>query len=202
MKIKPGFVITVQHYSLLNVFKGLVLDTQENTVIVKLPKEALKATFIKGDPLVVGYEAGDTAEIVGGRLADYEPGNEQLTFIADLSEVGINLRSYERFPVSLYADFKLAEGGKKCFALVKDISDHGILIYAKESFLKGQRVNMDIFLTRDIMTLTAEIVRKIEYGDYIEYGLKIRHSGPAVFNHIKSFVKKAQDEHVLKFIKE
>lgn len=202
MNIKPGLVITVRHYSLLNVFKGIVMDTQENTVIVKLPKEALKATFTKGDPLVVAYEAEDTVDIVGGRLTDYDPGNEQITFISDKTDDGTDLRSYARFPVSLYADFKLAEGGKKCFALVKDISEHGILIYSKESFFKGQRLNIDIFLTRDIMTLTAEIVRKIEHQDYIEYGLKIRHNGPSVFNHIKSFVKKAQEEHVLRFNKE
>ena len=202
MNIKPGLVITVRHYSLLNIFKGVVLDTQENTVIVKLPKEALKASFSKGDPLVVAYEADNSVEIAGGRLTDYDPKNEQLSFIADLPDDGVHLRSYERYPVSLYADFKLVEGGKKCFALVKDINEYGILIYSRESFFKGQRLNIDIFLTRDIMTLTAEIVRKKEYDDYIEYGLKIRHNGPAVFNHIKSYVKKAQEEHILKFNKE
>ena len=202
MNIKPGHVITVRHYSLLNVFKGMVLDTQENTVIVKLPKEALKASFLKGDPLVVAYEAGDTVEIIGGRLADYDPVNEQISFIADKMEDGTDQRFYERFPVSLYADFKLVEGGRKCFALVKDISEHGLLIYSKDAFFKGQRLNMDIFLTRDIMSLTAEIIRRVDYKDYIEYGLKIRHSGPSVFNHIKNFVKKAQEEHVLRFNKE
>ncbi len=202
MNIKPGQVITIRHYSLLNVFKGVVLDTQVNTVIVKLPKEALKATFTKGDPLVAAYESEDTIEITGGRLMDFNPGREQISFIADLPEEGVKLRFYERFPVSLYADFKLVEGGKKYFALVKDISEHGILIYSKDSFFKGQRLNIDIFLTRDIMTLTAEIVRKTEGQDYIEYGLKIRHNGPAVFNHIKGFIKKAQEEHVLKFNKE
>ena len=171
MNIKPGQVITVRHYSLLNVFKGIVLGMQENTVIIKLPKEALKAAFLKGDPLVVAYEAGDAVEIIGGRLEDYDPANEQISFIADRTEDGTGQRFYERFPVSLYADFKLAEGGRKCFALVKDISEHGLLIYSKEAFFKGQRLNMDIFLTRDIMSLTAEIVRRVDYKDYIEYGL-------------------------------
>jgi hypothetical protein len=200
MQITPGLVITLRHYSLLNIFKGVVLETQENTVIVKLPKEALKAAFSKGDPLVVAYKAENAVEIIGGRLTDYDLKNEQIAFFADLPDEGVNLRSYERYPVSLYADFKPVEGGKKCFALVKDISEHGILIYSRESFFKGQRLNIDIFLSRDIITLTAEIARKTEHPDCIEYGLKIRHNGPAVFNQIKNYVKKAQEEQILKFI--
>jgi hypothetical protein len=202
MNIKPGLIITVRHYSLLNVFKAAVLEVQENTITIKLPKEALKATYIKGDPLVAAYETGDSIRITGGRLIDFDPKTEQFSFSVDQQDGGWESRSYERYPVSLYADFKLVEGGKKCFALVKDISEYGMLLYAKDSFFKGQRLNIDVFLTRDIMSLTAEIVRKVEHEDYIEYGLIIRHSGPTVFNHIKSFVKKAQEEHVLKFYKE
>ena len=53
---------------------------------------------------------------------------------------------------------------------------------------------MDIYLTRDILSLTAEVVRKAEHEGYYEYGLKIRHCGPVVFNHIKNYVKKSQNE--------
>lgn len=202
MNIRPGLVITVRHYSLLNVFKCIVLDVQENNIVVKLPKEALKAVYTAGDPLVVAYEAEDSVEIVGGRLTDFNPDTEQFSFSLDQPDEGVKMRSYERYPVSLYADFRLTDGGKKCFALVKDISEYGMLIYAKDNFFKGQRLHFDIYLTRDIMTLTAEIVRKEEHDGYVEYGLRIRHNGPSVFNHIKSFVKKAQEEHVLKFNKE
>lgn len=204
MNIRTGFVITVRHYSLLNVFKGIVLDVQGIVVTVKLPKECLRTSFLKGDPLVVAYETDTSVVIIGGRIEDFNRDDEQLTFAVDKSEEDMKMRSHERFPVSLYADFRLAEigGGKKCFALVKDISEYGILIYARESFFKGQKLNFDIFLARDIMSLTAEIVRKVECDNYFEYGLLIKHSGPTVFNHIKNFVKKAQEEHVLKFNRE
>jgi hypothetical protein len=106
------------------------------------------------------------------------------------------MRSYERYPVSLYADYRVLEeqGRRKCFALIKDISEYGVLIYSNESHFKGLRLAMDIYLTRDILSLTAEIVRKVECEGYYEYGLKIKHSGPVVFNHIKNFVKKSQNE--------
>ncbi len=202
MDIRPGLVITVRHYSLLNVFKGIVLDVQGSSATIKLPKECLKTSFLKGDPLVVAYETEKSVQITGGRIVDFNAGDEQLVFSEDVPDEGITMRAYERFPVSLYADFRLAEGGKKCFALVKDISEYGMLIYSRESFFKGQKLHLDVFLTRDIMSLTAEIVRKAEFDNYFEYGLKIRHSGPVVFNHIKNFVRKAQEEHILKFNRE
>lgn len=201
MNIKQGYEISIRHYSMLNVFKGIVLDVQENAVTIKLPKECLRTSFLKGDPLVVAYEADGSVEIMGGKIVDFSHEDERLIFVEDQLDDGVKMRSYVRFPVSLYADFRLADcgGSKKCFALVKDISEYGLLIYARESFFKGQKLNFDIFLTRDILSLTAEIVRKVEYDGYFEYGLKIRHSGPTVFNHIKNFVRKAQEEHIIKF---
>jgi hypothetical protein len=114
---------------------------------------------------------------------------------------GSRLRSYERFPVSLYADYRVVEtmSNRKYFALVKDISDYGLMVYSKEEHFKGHKLNMDIYLSRDILSLTAEIVRKVDRGDYYEYGLKIRHNGPVVFNQIKNFVRKEQEELIGKY---
>jgi len=204
MNLKLQQVITIRHYSMLNVFKGNVLDVQNNTATIKLSKECLKTSFIKDDPLVVAFEADGTVEIIGGRIIDFSRDAEQLIFEEDQMDQGMQMRSYERHPVSLYADFRLIDGGvsKKCFALVKDISEHGILIYATESLYKGHKLYLDIFLTRDILSLTAEIVRKVECDNYFEYGLKIQHNGPNVLNHIKNLVKKAQQEHFIKFNRE
>jgi len=205
MYIESGSVITVRHYSMLNVFKGIVLQVQDNKVTIKLPKECMKTSFQAGDPLVVAYEADEEkVEITGGRITDASPNKEQLVFAEDEHEEDMKMRSYERYPVSLYADFKHngVRGNKKCFALVKDISEYGMLIYTSESLFKGIRLDLDIFLTRDILSLSAEIVRKFECGNYFGYGLRIRHSGAIAFNHIKNVVKKAQEEHIILFTRE
>jgi len=205
MYMETGSVITVRHYSMLNVFKGIVLQVQDNKVTIKLPKECIKTTFLAGDPLVVAYEADEEkVKITGGRITDASPNKEQLVFAEDEREEGMKMRSYERYPVSLYADFKHngVHGNKKCFALVKDISEYGMLIYTSESLFKGIRLDLDIFLTRDILSLSAEIVRKLECGNYFGYGLRIKHSGAVAFNHIKNVVKKAQQEHIILFTRE
>ena len=58
-----------------------------------------------------------------------------------------------------------------------------------------------IYILPRIYSLTAEIVRKVDRGGYYEYGLKIRHNGPIVFNQIKNFVRKEQEELIGKYSK-
>ncbi|HEX2947496.1 MAG TPA: PilZ domain-containing protein [Clostridia bacterium] len=196
MTVEAGTMVTIRHYSMINVFKSSITSIEGNRAEVKLPKECQKAEFLRGDPLVIAYYGEESSRIVGARILEYRKAEEALVYIEDDPDEGSRMRSYERFPVSLYADYRVVEeqGRRKCFALVKDISEYGVMIYSSESHFKGLRLAMDIYLTRDILSLTAEIVRKTEYEGYYEYGLKIRHSGPVVFNHIKNYVKKSQNE--------
>lgn len=196
MTVEAGAIVTIRHYSMINVFKSTVNSVDGARVEVRLPKECQKAEFLCGDPLVVAYDNDENVRIVGARISEYRKTEEVMVYIEDDLGEGAKMRSYERYPVSLYADYRIIEeqGRKKCFALVKDISEYGVLIYSSESHFKGLRLAMDIYLTRDILSLTAEIVRKVEHEGYYEYGLKIKHSGPVVFNHIKNYVKKSQNE--------
>ena len=202
MKIVPGMVVTVRHYSLLNVFKSIVLDIRDNIVTLQMTKESSITRFLIGDPVVVAYMTGDTIRIIGGRLTTLCPESEQLEFEADIAEIEASNRLYERYPVSHYADFRMQDSGKKCQALVKDISHYGMLILTRENLYKGQKMDIDIFLLRDIMSLKAEIVRKHEGKEYMEYGLKILHSGPMVYNRVVNYIKKSQEEHAVRFNKE
>ncbi len=201
MKLTEGTVVTVRHYSMINLFSAIVNDVRDKSIVVRLPKECMKSAFFTGDPIVIAYEADSRVHIRGGRVLAFNRKDELLEFSEDEFDEDSRMRSYERFPVSLYADYRVAEipGNKKCLALVKDISDYGLMIYSRESHFKGLTLLMDIYLARDILSLTAEIVRKVERDGYIEYGLKIKHNGPAVFNRIKAFVKKEQDELIGKY---
>ncbi len=194
--LEVGSVITIRHYSMTSVFKSIISDVSTYSIEVKLPKECMNTVFLPGDPLVVAYETGNSAQIKGGMIIDFNRQNELLAFSEDTYDEGMRMRSYNRFPVSLYADYRVIEEyvNKKNFALVKDISEYGLLIYSNDNHFKGMNMSLDIYLTRDILSLTAEIVRKVEHEGYYEYGLKIKHEGPYVFNHIKNFVKKSENE--------
>lgn len=194
--LEVGSVITIRHYSMTSVFKSIISDVSTYSIEVKLPKECMNTVFLPGDPLVVAYETGNSAQIKGGMIIDFNRQNELLAFSEDTYDEGMRMRSYNRFPVSLYADYRVIEEyvNKKNFAFVKDISEYGLMVYSNNNHFKGMNMSLDIYLTRDILSLTAEIVRKVEHEGYYEYGLKIKHEGPYVFNHIKNFVKKSENE--------
>jgi hypothetical protein len=202
--LKEGSVITIKHYSMTNAFKCIVSDISEIGIEVKLPKECMRTAFLSGDPLVVAYETSGIIGIKGARIIDFNRINELLAFSEDSFDEGVKMRSYSRFPVSLYADYRVIEeySNKKKFALVKDISEYGLMVYSTENHYKGMKMNIDIYLPRDILSMTAAIVRKVEYGSYYEYGLKIKHEGPYVFNRIKNFVNKSEKELLGKYITE
>jgi len=196
MEMTEGSIITLRHYSMINTFKSVVCDIKGNLVSVKLPRECVNAVFSERDPIVAAYETESKVNIKGGTILTHNRERDLLIYEEDVPDEGSKLRSYERFPVSLYADYRVAEapGNKKCFALVKDLSEYGVMIYSMESHFKRLKLLLDIFLTRDILSLTGEIVRKAELDGYYEYGLKIKHNGPLVFNHIRNFVRKEQEE--------
>ncbi|MGI6668339.1 MAG: PilZ domain-containing protein [Acetivibrionales bacterium] len=202
MDLMAGNVVAVKHYSMISVFTSIVANVRDQFIEIELPKECMGAEFLPGDPLVVAYENGNTTEIKGGRVVGYKKNEGMLSYTEDVyDEEKIKMRSFARFPVSLYADYKVLEesGNKKYFALVKDISEFGLMVYSTESHFKGLRLHMDIYLTREILNLTAEVVRKIECDGYYEYGLRIKHNGPTVFSQIKNYVRKSQEELTSKF---
>jgi len=194
--LKEGIVVTIKHYSMTNVFKSIVSNVNEFCIEVKLPKECMKTAFLPGDPLVVAYESGYYVGIKGARIIDFNKDEELLTFSEDTLDEGAKMRAHNRFPVSLYADYRVIEeySNKKNFALVKDISEYGLMIYSKDSHYKGMSMNIDIYLTREILSLTAVIVRKVEHEGYYEYGLKIKHEGPYVFNRIRNYINKSEKD--------
>jgi len=200
--LKEGSVISIKHYSMTNVFKSIVSDVNEYRIEVKLPKECMKTAFLPGDPLVIAYETSNINGIRGARIVDFKRNEELLSFSEDTFDEGAKMRAHNRFPVSLYADYRVIEErtNKKNFALVKDISEYGLMVYSTENHYKGMSMNMDIYLTRDILSLTAVIVRKEEHGSYYEYGLKIKHEGPFVFNRIRNYVNKSEKELLGKYV--
>jgi hypothetical protein len=202
MALMAGTVVAVSHYSMISVFTSIVANVQDQMVEIKLPKECMNSVFAPGDPVVVAYDNGNATEIKGGRILDYNKNEGMLSYMEDAyDEEKIKMRSFARFPVSLYADYRVVEesGHKKYFALVKDISEFGLMVYSTESHFKGLRLYMDIYLSREILNLTAEIIRKVECDRYFEYGLRIKHNGPTVFSQIKKYVKKSQEELTSKF---
>lgn len=199
MNIKPGDIITVRHYSLLNVFKSVITEVGENSLALKISRENSNAYFSVGDPIVLAFPGSDNVKITGGLVYLHNSRNGILQVRLDIQKAGGDVRLYERTPVSHYADIRIRDTGKKCQVLVKDMSFYGLLIFTNEDLYNGMQIDVDIFLDRDIISFRAEVVRRLQGDVHIEYGLKILHRGPLVFNHIQNYVRKSQEEFVNAF---
>lgn len=194
MNIMPGDTIVVRHYSLLNVFRSAAIESADKSLFLKISREQSNAYFYAGDPIVLAIPGSENIRISGGRVLFYNQGEGTLQVQPDIRKVENDVRRYERTPVSHYADIRLSDTGKKYQVLVKDISYYGVMLFTKADLYNGQQMDVDVFLDRDIMSLKAEVVRNHQGAVHTEYGLKILHRGPLVFNYIQNYVRKSQEE--------
>ncbi len=190
--------IAVRHYSMLSVFRSTVIDVKQNLVTIKVPKDCMKTVFQIGDPLAVAYSMEDAPDIKGVTVTDFDKENETLEFSEKTDAQCAEKRFSERLPVSLYADFRLTEasGGRKKFALIKDVSEYGLCITTSEQIFKGQYIDMDIYLVRDILSLTAKIVWVSQNNGSYEYGLQIKHNGALILRRMRELMRKLRSEFV------
>lgn len=199
MTAKPGDVVVIRHYTMINIFKSLIMEVGEKSLGIKISKEHSKACFSVGDPIVLAFPDNANIRISGGRVDSYIRGDGILQVRLDIHTVKNDLRRYDRTPVSNYADVRMRDTGKKFQVLIKDISFYGLLIFTKEDMKKGQQMDVDVFLDRDIISFDAEVIRRLQGDVHMEYGLKILHKGPLVYNHIQDYVRKSHDELVNSF---
>jgi hypothetical protein len=156
----------------------------------------MKTVFQIGDPLAVAYKADGSQKIKSATVTGFDAVNEWLEF-TEKPDVEYTERRYsERLPVSLYADFRLTDlrGGKKKFALIKDVSEYGLCITTGEQIFTGQYIDMDIYLARNILSLTAKIVWASRNGSCYDYGLQIKHNGPLILYRMRELMQKQRFE--------
>jgi len=199
--IKPGVVVSLQHYSVITNFKAHVLDAKEDYFTVRVPKDFSTKTFQTGDPVVFGFESGDEVFIRGGIIFEMNTYEKTISVKPDREPTDSESqnRLYERHPVSLYADVRTPSIRKKFLAIISDMSYYGMLFHVKEDLTVGEEVDIDIFLDRTIMSQRGTLVRKTSELNYFKYGVKIIHNDPVSYNHIKQYIKSSQQEHVFMF---
>ncbi len=201
MDLKVGDVISIKHYSGINLFKSVVVSVDGDVVKVRLTKDFTMLNFLEGDPLVFGVESYGEVHLVGCNITRIDCKNNTVEAIIDKVDTGANQRMYERFPVSLYSDIRTKFSKKKHLAIIKDISTYGMLIYCKSDFPIGEQIEVDIYMEKIMVFLKSDIMRKKESTHYIEYGLRIIYEDINSMNFIKEYIrriKEAQEDSIRK----
>lgn len=199
--IKNGDIISVRHYSGVNPFKSIVVDSDGDTLKIKLTKDFAIMNFLEGDPVVIGVESQGDVKIFGCKIVEINIRDEIIEVNIDKIDSEAEQRRHERFPVSLYADVRIKMDRKKHLAAIKDISYYGMLIFSKSEFSLGDEIELDIYMEKNMIFLKCEVLRKIPGDLYNKYGLRIIYQDVNSMNFIKEYLrrlKEAQEDSIRK----
>lgn len=187
-------LVCIHHFSSLVPYKGYIAESEQDGLKVKLAGESAEKNFQKGDPMVLGYEQSEQIYICGCsvKYIDRIVGTVELE--VDRVDSDAALRQYERFPVSLCADMKIHDSRKKNLATVKDISCYGMRVYAKADIPIGEKVDIGIYMDKNIVFVSAVIVRKQKKTGYFDYGLSIVYDSSTTQNMVREYTKKLKQE--------
>lgn len=201
MDIKVNDIVSLKHYSYIRPLKSIVIGRNNDILSIRLVKEFSSFNFLEGDPLVLAYEEDLNINIIACTL-------ERIDFLSNAIEARIDnidtesqKRSYERYPVSLYADVKPIGEKKKHLSIIRDISHFGLQIYTKTELKEKTIVSIDIYTEEKVIYITAQLVHKKKMEKHYVCGFTIQYDNVVTMNHMKEYiemVKKEQEDSIIK----
>jgi hypothetical protein len=193
MELKLGAIVSMRHYSRLELYKGVIIDSNYEFITVKLYEAAALETFHQGDPIAIGYEEDNLVYISSSTLLNSQVDNLELFLKVDTFEILSNKRLFERFPVSFDASLRIGSSKTDYQVLVKNISFNGMLACSKLDFPLYQEIKLDFFVGANV-SLKAVIIRKTKEDHHFEYGLKLIYTDPSAPPVIKKFLNQLKKE--------
>jgi len=201
MELKVGELVSIRHFSGTKLFKSLVLESSDDTLLVRFIEEVTLLNCSEGDPIVLGSEFENEVYISSCTILRIDKAQNCIQLKIDSYETAANKRLFVRFPVSVYAEAQIGESQKKHLTMVKNISFNGMMIYSKTDFPLYQELKFDI-LAGVTIHLKATIIRKVKDTYNYEYGLKIVYTDVHTPNLLKKYLlllKKEQEDFLKKF---
>ncbi|MCX7748776.1 MAG: PilZ domain-containing protein [Clostridia bacterium] len=197
MAINTGEIVSITHYSDSSPFKSIVIQANKDFLWVKITKNFAILNFLEGDPIVLGFEEESQIRICSCTISSINAKQSTIELKLDSIKFDINKRSYERFPVSFYADVKGENTSTRYTATVKNMSYGGLMICSKGEFSVDQSLEIDIYIDKKVMFSKTDVIWKAQNGNNFEYGLKITMMDPSNQQQIKKsleILKKEQEE--------
>lgn len=187
--------VTLSHHSGFHPFTAVMAEMGVNSMVLKLTKEFALYNFYADDPVVVGLISGDQPYICQCNIVDVHPKNYSLKL--NIEYVGL-LRDNEimkRLPASLYLDIKDSELKKKSTAVAKNINLDGMTVKTKSEFEVTDKVVLDLYLDKNVVSLNAEVISKNGGALSQEYGLAVMFRDPSTRKALKVYMELIRDEH-------
>lgn len=195
MNLKARDIITFHHYSSEQPFIGIVLETSNDVLLVRLANLFDVTNFSEGEPISISILLDNNVYIASCTVTKIKAASGSVEIKIDDIDCYENRRSFTRFPVSLSANVKGKDSGEWHQAIVKNISEEGLMISSKSYFGIGQNVIVSIDFIERNMDLIANIRRnQLSRNDFLEYGLKIIEIADEDKNYLKKFISELAKE--------
>ena len=214
--MKAGEIVSIRHYSAKAWFKSVVLLVDNKFIIVKLTKDFAVLNFLKGDPVVLGFEDNGEIHVAGCSVSSLDPDGSYVKLAVESCKSIKEQRDFERFPVSFYTQIRSCDDSDKVYiGTVKNMSCEGMLMISSADLERKkpleitiyptfQEVKIDDALDKTIIYLRTEIARKIPIGNRYEYALKITNIDAHSQNMLRLYLQnlKSMQIEFLKDLKE
>lgn len=193
MVLNPGMLVYLNHYSGKRPFISSVVDTKQDRVKVQLTEKLKRLRMIREEPIVLSFQDESKIFICEGYLQTKNLAQDFLELRISNTFQMDNARTFERFPVSLYAVIQ-TEKGKRHVGVVKNISMSGVAISTKLNLKENKIQALEIYLDERVLTIGAEVAWEKKEGLKYEYGLKSIYPDYVVKNTLKLYLSILKDE--------
>lgn len=190
--MKNGDIVNVSHYSIRNPFKSLIVNFDEKVLVLKLTRDFAIYNCMEGDPVVVSFSESKEMQLCECTISEVNPRSNSIVLTINGYKVMPDLRTSERYPVSIYSDIRYEKS--RVSAVINNLSIEGMSFRTKADLSESSIVGMDVILNNHMLSLTIQIVRKTPFEFGFEYGSRIIYDNNSSKNTIRLFLQTYQAE--------
>lgn len=193
MKLKPGDIVSVAHYSESIPFQSVVVEVLEDEVLLNLPNKFSAYNLSEDDPAVLGFQDGLDIFAAECSIRTINVKKRTVTLKIENTEYIKEKRIFERFPVSLYADM-IPQNGTKRAAYVRNISLDGLSVVSQDELSVGDKIVFDTYIDNRILKLPGTVMWKMKSSKNFQYGIETMFEDFNTKNSLRLYLNILKDE--------
>lgn len=188
--------IFILHYAFEKPVAAIIKNESNGSLYAAFTERNILLQLKPGDPVVI-YYPDDTYSIKSGDI-DYIINEEETVSIrlGEMTDMQMeSRRRYKRYPASQFCDVKEIYTKKKGPAILKNISNQGLLLLSKNYFEVNDIVEASIYFGPATYFIEGRIVRVFEGKEYRGYGISVIADFSSMKN-TREFMRAYQNEFI------
>lgn len=169
MKFKVGNIVTLKHYSVDKINKGIISNTDGDNIVIKPEMEFSVFNYFNNDPVVLGYEEDNIINVCEGVVNKIDYKDNSVHLLVTNVESMKDKRITQRFPVSACA--YLENNKNRSFSYIRNICLEGLSLCSKDEYHKNDIINVNTTIEYINFKFEARVIWKKQSNFGFEYGL-------------------------------